>query len=148
MATIPTTARILVIDDNLIVQRAVHFALRDRGYEVLMASDVATAMKAIRHGKLDLVLLDLSFPMDATDIGNLPQDGFFFIDWIHRTPGISRPPIIIISSTEPAQYLERAAAGGIKDCLKKPLDKETLLAAVQSVLGQKPVSEDPNPPAH
>lgn len=133
---IPSAGKILVIDDNAIIQRTINFALRDSGYQVLMASEVSDGIKIIRHEKLDLVLVDLSFPLLPEDIGNLPQDGFYFIDWVRRTPDIHKPAIIIISTTEPGEYHARAAAAGVKCCLQKPLDKELLLAAVQSVLNE------------
>ena len=134
--TAPGSAgKILVIDDNLIIQRTVHFALRDHGYQVLTTGDISEGIEIIRHGSPDLILLDLSFPLDTASIGSLHQDGFYFINWLGRTAGIARPPVIIISSTDPASYREQAAAAGVKACLQKPLDKETLLAAIRSVLG-------------
>ena len=135
-----------MIDDNPIIQRTIYFALRDKGYKVLTASDIASGMKTLRREKLDLILLDLSFPLTPEDIGCLQQDGFFFIGWINRTPDVAKPPIIIISSTEPSKYSERVAAAGIKVCLHKPLDKETLLAAVRSSLdGDKSREATPQP---
>jgi two-component system KDP operon response regulator KdpE len=133
--TAPAAPKILVIDDNPIIQRTVYFGLRDHGYQVSMASDISTAMNILRREKMDLLLVDLSFPLDTSDIGSVPQDGFFFLDWIARTPTVSKPPIIIISSTEPAKYSPRAAAAGVSACMQKPLNKELLLATVQSVLG-------------
>jgi CheY-like chemotaxis protein len=82
-----------------------------------------------------LILVDLSFPVDAINIGGPVQDGFFFIAWLRRTPEIENIPVMIISGTEPAKYQERIADFGIKACLHKPLNKEELLKAVQSVLG-------------
>ena len=128
--------KLLVVDDNPIVQRAVYFSLRDAGYQVLMAGDVSDAMKIIRREQPDLVLVDLSFPLDTGNINGPLQDGFFIIDWIHRTPEVKKSPIIIISSTEPAQYQERAAAAGVRACFQKPLNKEKLLATVQAILGE------------
>ena len=132
---ISNAGKILVVDDNPIIQRAVYFALRDKGYQTLMVGEVSEATKIIRREKVDLVLVDLSFPMEAATIGGPQQDGFYLINWINRTPGIAKPPIVIISSTDPAQYRERAAAAGVRACLQKPLSKESLLAAVQTVLG-------------
>jgi CheY-like chemotaxis protein len=126
----------MVIDDNPIIQRAVYFALRDQGYQVLMVGEVSEATKIIRRERVDLVLVDLSFPMEASAIGGPQQDGFYFINWIQRTPEITKPPIVIISSTDPAQYQDRAAAAGVRACIQKPLKKETLLAVAQSILGE------------
>lgn len=127
--------KILVIDDNPIIQRAVYFALRDHGYKVLMCGEVSGALKLIRDEKPDLVVVDLSFPVDTINIGGPTQDGFFVIDWLRRTPAFENIPIVIISGTEPAKYQERADSLGIKACLQKPLNKEQLLSAVQRVLG-------------
>ncbi len=140
---VPAKAKILVLDDNPIIQRAVYFALRDHGYQVSMVGEVLDAIKMIRREQVDLVLVDLSFPLEAADIGGQPQDGFFFIDWIRRTPEISKPKIIIISSTDPAQYRERANAAEVKACLQKPLNKEALLAAVQSAFASDSTSAPP-----
>ena len=126
--------KILVVDDNPIIQRAVYFALRDHGYAVLMCSEVSDAMKIIRVERPGLILVDLSFPTDTMNIGGPLQDGFFVIDWIRRTPEIEHIPVVIISGTEPAKYQERIADLGIKACLHKPLDKEQLFKTVQSVL--------------
>ena len=120
----PLAGKILVVDDNPIIQRAVYFPLRDAGYQVLMTGDISDAMKTIRREQPDLIVLDLSFPLDASNINGPLQDGFYVIDWIYRTPEVKKSPVIIISSTAPAEYQERAAAAGVRACFQKPLDKE------------------------
>lgn len=142
---VPSAGKLLVIDDNPIIQRAVYFALRDSGYQVLMVGDVSAATKMLRQEKFDLVLIDLSFPLDVTDIGGMRQDGFYLINWINRTPGIARPPMVIISSTHPDQYRERAAAAGVRACLQKPLSKESLIATVKTVLGTETSGQPAQP---
>lgn len=138
MATEPATpvrGKIMVIDDNPVIQRAVYFALRDHGYKVVMSGAVFDAINIIREEQPDLVLVDLSFPLDATNIGGPMADGFFFIAWVRRTPEIENVPIMIISGTEPVKYQERIADLGIKACLHKPVKKEELLTAIQTILG-------------
>ena len=138
----PPLAKILVVDDNPIIQRAVYFALRDHGYQVFMVGDVTAAMQTIRKEKPDLVFIDLSFPQDS--IGGVQHDGFFLIDWIRRTPDIGKPPMVILSSSDPDQYRDRAAAAGIVGCIQKPMDRASLCQLVQSVLGhQKPADRPP-----
>lgn len=132
----PMRNKILVIDDNPIIQRAVHFALRDHGYKILMCGEVTQALKIIRTDRPDLILLDLSFPADAMNIGGPAQDGFFFIDWVRRTPEVEKIPIMIISGSEPDTYKARAAAAGVNIYFHKPLQKAALLAAVQQALDE------------
>ena len=59
------SAKILVLDDNPIIQRTMYFALRDQGYAVLLSGEIGAALKIIREQPLDLILLDLNFPLDA-----------------------------------------------------------------------------------
>ena len=131
----PVRGKIMVIDDNPVIQRAVYFALRDYGYKVVMSGGIFDAINIIREEQPDLVLVDLSFPLDATNIGGPMADGFFFIAWVRRTPEIETIPIMIISGTEPVKYKERIADLGIKACLHKPVKKEELLTAIQTILG-------------
>jgi CheY-like chemotaxis protein len=131
---VPVRGKILVLDDNPIIQRAVYFALRDHGYKVLMCGEVTDALKMIRAERLDLIMVDLSFPADAGNIGGPVHDGFFLIDCVRRMPGNEKIPIMIISGSEPATYKERATAVGVNVCFHKPLNKEALLAAVQQAL--------------
>lgn len=130
------SGKILVVDDNPVIQRTIYYPLRDHGYQVFMAGSIPDAMQAIRKETPDLILLDLSFPVEADNIGGPLRDGFFVIDWIFRTPEIKKVPVVIISETEPAQYQKRAVAAGVRACFQKPLKKEKLLAAVQSLFGK------------
>jgi chemosensory pili system protein ChpA (sensor histidine kinase/response regulator) len=136
--------KILVVDDNPIIQRAVYFALRDHGYKILMCGSIYDAINIIREEQPDLILADLSFPPDAVNIGGPMQDGFFFIHWVRHTPEVKNIPIMILSGSAPETYMDRVAEADIKVCLKKPLDKETLLQAIQQVLGDKTPGEQPN----
>ena len=45
-------------------------------------------------------------------------------------------PVIMISSTDPEEYKKRAEAFGILTFLKKPLNKDEVVAAIQKTLGQ------------
>jgi CheY-like chemotaxis protein len=142
----PMRGKILVIDDNPIIQRAVYFALRDKGYKVLMAGEVLAAINIIREEQPNLILLDLSFPPDAMNIGGPLQDGFFFIDWVRRTPEVEKIPIMIISGSDPETYKERVAGSGVNVCFHKPLNKEALITAVEQAIGDKTSGGQPNQP--
>jgi CheY-like chemotaxis protein len=138
MATSPTAlvhGKIMVLDDNPIIQRTVLLVLRDHGYKMLTFGAVFDAIHVIRNERPDLVLVDLSFPLDPTNIGGPQADGYFFIAWVRRTPEVKDTPIVIISGTEPAKYQNQIADLKITACLHKPLKKEELLATVQTILG-------------
>lgn len=140
-----TRGKIMVVDDNPIIQRAIYFALRDHGYKVVMSGAVYDAIGIIREERPDLIFVDLSFPPDPTSIGGPMADGFFFIHWIRRTPEIEKLPVVIVSGTEPDKYQEQITNLEVKACLHKPVDKEGLLATVQAVLGGRAASDELEP---
>jgi len=135
----PETKTILVVDDNKVVLKAMYFTLTSTGYRVLMAESGAETITLLRKDRPDLILLDLDFPPDAANIGGNMRDGFLIIDWARRMCDADKIPVIIISSTDPAVYKERAEAAGIMTFFHKPVDKEKLLEAVHAKLGDAPV---------
>jgi len=137
-STTPGTKTILVVDDNKVVLKAMFFTLTGKGYRVLMAESGAETITLLRKDKPDLILLDLDFPPDAANVGGNLRDGFLIIDWARRMCDAEKIPVIIISSTDPAKYKERAEAAGILTFFHKPVDKEKLLEAVHAKLGDAP----------
>jgi CheY-like chemotaxis protein len=133
----PGAKIVLVVDDDRVVLRAMSFALKAEGYQVSMASGGAEAISSAHKQKPDLILLDLVFPPDPANIGGPIRDGFQIIEWLRRTPEDEKIPIIIISATDPAVYKDRALAAGVVACFHKPLNRDEVLAAVQSVLGKQ-----------
>jgi len=61
----PGAKKILVIDDNQVVLKAMHVMLRAKGYNVETAESGADAITLLRKNKPDLILLDLDFPPDV-----------------------------------------------------------------------------------
>jgi two-component system sensor histidine kinase/response regulator len=135
IATTPTSAKkILVIDDNKVVLTAMSLLLKAKGYSVLVAETGAEAISLLRRDKPDLILLDLDFPPDIGNIGGGLRDGFIILDWARRMCDAEKIPVIIVSSLDPEQYKAKAEAHGIPTFFRKPVEKEKLLTAIQSML--------------
>jgi CheY-like chemotaxis protein len=128
--------KILVVDDDLIIQHTLVRALEENGYQVFTASGISMALGMVRQEKPDLILLDLTFPFNPSDMGGPLQDGFFVVEWLRRAIGGNPVPIIIISGTDPAQYEAQISATQIIACFRKPLDHYKLLVTVHSILGK------------
>lgn len=141
---VPTTAagspKILVVDDNLVIQKTLAMTLNKAGYQIIIASDVSAALSAARREKPDLILLDISFPLDSANVGGPSQDGLFVIQWLQRTPETKIIPIIIISGTDPAKYKDLLSSAGITGCFSKPLNHDELLSAIKTALGKNAAS--------
>jgi CheY-like chemotaxis protein len=134
----PILPKILVIDDSPIIQRTIYFALRDRGYQVLMFGDISDALSQVRRDKPDLILLDINFPPDGSVMGG-ERDGFWALNWLQRMDEVRGVPIIIISGDDPALSGARALAAGAVAYVHKPINKDDLAALIAALIAHKPM---------
>ena len=130
--------KVLVIDDNPIIQRAVYFALRDHGCTVLMCGDVTEALALMRRETPGLIVLDINFPADGGMDGD--RNGFWALNWMHHVEEVKNIPVIMISSEDPAQARPRALAAGAAAFLQKPVDKTALATLAVKLLNPVPAA--------
>jgi DNA-binding response OmpR family regulator len=125
--------KILVVEDDKVIQKLITDTLKAAGYEVLSAHNGATAVKLAREQEPDLVTLDIELAKDSPDDS---WDGFSVAGWLRRlSEGKAKPILMVISgSREPDKIVERAAEVGVYTCLTKPVDKKRLLEAVAAAL--------------
>jgi DNA-binding response OmpR family regulator len=116
--------RILVIDDDKLLQRAITFKLRASGYEVITANDVYTALELIDKHKIDGVISDIMMP-DISGLSLLSLLKQFYFN---------RIPVIVISSLGKEQAGASAMDLGAYSFLEKPIDFDELLKQVSNML--------------
>jgi len=127
--------KILIVDDDAVVVKAMSMKLEPAGYEVVSAADGSEAISAARKEKPDLILLDVNFPADV----NQSWDGFKVIAWLQRVDEAKGTPVIVISGGETAKFKTRALQAGAIAYLQKPVDNDELLGLVKlSLAGSKP----------
>lgn len=121
-------AKILFIEDEPALQKALGDFLRSHGYEVLSALDGEQGLAEVRRAHPDLVLLDLILPrLHGLDILQAMRDD----------PLLSAIPVVILTNVESSESVERAVELGAKAYLvKTDYALEEVLAKVQSVLGK------------
>jgi len=114
--------RVLIVDDDRQLLRAVRIALIARGYDVALAHDGASGLAAASHVSPDLVIVDLGLP---------DMDGVSVVEGLR---GWSAAPIIVLS----ARHIEQAKIGaldaGADDYVTKPFGMGELLARVRAAL--------------
>lgn len=118
---------ILVAEDVAMNRELVVALLRAEGYVVDAVADGAAAVSAARHGRHDLVLMDVEMP---------GLDGLEATRAIRSLPGhAASVPIIALTAEVRRPEIERCLAAGMNGHLGKPIDRNELLAAVRAVLG-------------
>jgi len=126
-------SRILVVDDEEQILRAVRRALIARGYEVVTAVDGEDALVEAEASMPDLVVLDLNLPrIDGMEV-------------CRRLRTWTKVPILVLSVREDEADKVEALDLGADDYLTKPFGVEELLARVRALL-RRSVSEGEEPP--
>lgn len=121
----PTRAnRILVVDDEPSMARAIQRVLRPAGYETLVATDGFQAGSLLHSFGSALMTLDLQMP---------GLDGFGVLRFLRDSS--PRPELrVLVVSGESEQRLREARELGAHETLVKPFINEQLLATVQGLL--------------
>ncbi len=114
--------RILVVDDEPQIRRALRAALQAAGYAVLQAAAGAEALDMLALHEPDVVILDLGLPdMDGGDV-------------CVRLRAWSRVPVIVLSVREAEREKVKALDAGADDYLVKPFGIAELLARIRAAL--------------
>lgn len=114
--------KVLVIDDEPSILRALRINLTARDYEVTTATDGASGLAAVARERPDVLILDLGLPdMDGTDV-------------IHGVRGWTSTPIIVLSVWGQEQIKVAALDAGADDYVTKPFGMDELLARLRAAV--------------
>ena len=124
--------RVLVIDDELPILRALKINLAARKYEVSTAADGASGLAAMARERPDVLILDLGLPdMDGTDV-------------IRGVRGWSSTPIIVLSAWGQESQKVAALDAGADDYVTKPFGMDELLARLRAAVRRAvPAPDEP-----
>ncbi|WP_113705096.1 response regulator [Nonomuraea lactucae] len=121
--------RILVVDDEPQILRALRINLAARHYEVAVATDGGSALRQAADWHPDLVVLDLGLP----DI-----DG---VDVIHGLRGWTQIPIVVLSGRAGSADKIEALDAGADDYVTKPFGIDEFLARIRAVSRRAAIQE-------
>jgi two-component system, OmpR family, KDP operon response regulator KdpE len=124
--------RVLVIDDEVPILRALKINLAARKYEVSTAADGASGLAAMARDRPDVLILDLGLPdMDGTDV-------------IRGVRGWSSTPIIVLSAWGQESQKVAALDAGADDYVTKPFGMDELLARLRAAVRRAvPAPDEP-----
>ncbi|MDI3281018.1 MAG: response regulator transcription factor [Bacillota bacterium] len=115
-------AKILIVDDEPKIRRAVEQALQKEGFRCLQAGDGPSAWRVFQEERPDLVILDLMLP---------GEDGF---EVCRRIRAQSQVPVIILSVKGELTDKVAGFTLGVDDYLTKPFSPAELVLRVKAVL--------------
>lgn len=117
--------RILVVEDEKALSKALQLKLESDGFEVEVADDGEVAVKKIAETKFDLILLDLILPK---------LDGFRVLEKIRLTN--PKLPVFVLSNLGQPEDTKRAVALGATDYyIKSSIALSELIKKVKQQLG-------------
>lgn len=120
-----TTNKILIIEDDQDVVRAMAVRLKAHGYDLVVARDAISAISTARKEKPDLIILDLGLP---------GGDGFVVMERLRALVDFVLVPVIVVSARDPKTNESRALKAGACNFFQKPFDSAELLTAILKAL--------------
>ena len=114
--------RVLIVDDDTQLLRALRINLTARGYTVLTAADGRTALRAAAELRPDVVVLDLGLPdLDGTEV-------------ITELRTFTQVPVIVLSARTDSSDKVHALDRGADDYVTKPFGVEELMARLRAAV--------------
>jgi CheY-like chemotaxis protein len=116
---------ILVVEDYEDVRQMLRILLESDNFCVLEAASGAEALKTLKTGRPDVILMDLALP---------GFDGFETIRRIRKIDGFQNTPIVVLSAHSGPSVYETARRAGIEVFLTKPIDFDELAVILEQIL--------------
>ncbi len=116
--------RILVVDDDATMARAIYNLLKDE-YDVNMVNSGKNALDFLEIHIPDLVLLDIKMPI---------MDGFETLSKMREHPGMEEVPVIFLTGTDDIDTEERGLQVGASDFIRKPVAPNVLRLRVRHMI--------------
>jgi DNA-binding response OmpR family regulator len=117
--------KILIVDDERDIVKALMIRLRSSGYDVVIAYDGAQGIFVANKEIPDLVILDIRMPAG---------DGFSVAEKLKQSDRTNQIPVIFLTGSPERNAEERAMGLGARFYIKKPYDPEELIDAVKRAL--------------
>lgn len=116
---------ILLVEDNPVNRRLAEFLLRSQGYQVRAATTAQEAFESLKAERPDLILMDVQLP---------GMNGLDATKKIKEEPETCDIPVIAVTSYAMKGDREKALAAGCAGYITKPIDKDTFVQEIATVL--------------
>ena len=116
--------KVLVVEDDGIIAKAMNIRLRNMGYDVAVANDAVYAMDRAVKYQPDVAILDINLPGGS---------GLMVAERMMNTAETAAIPIIFVTASKRAEFRHKALELGIGEFLEKPLQSSELIDAIERV---------------
>ncbi len=120
-----TANRLLIVDDDPVVQMLLSAVAGRDGWTVTTANDGAEAMTALATAAFDAVVTDLNMPN---------VDGAQLLAHIRSNTATTTLPVVLLTATADASRIAELSAAGATACMMKPIDPRRFPDELRSAL--------------
>jgi two-component system cell cycle response regulator DivK len=124
-----TRTRVVLVVEDVELNRDLLMQLLEDDFDVLVAVDGAQAVEMARSEQPDIVLMDLSLPV---------MSGWEATSTLKADPELRHIPVIAVTAHAMPGDERRAREAGADDYLTKPIDEDLLFAKLIEHLGPEP----------
>lgn len=117
--------KILIVDDSSSVRTVARMALREKGYDVVEASNGQEALSKLDGERCHLVISDVNMPT---------MDGITLLKEIKRHPNYKFTPVIMLTTEAGEDKKQEGRAAGAKAWITKPFQPQILVDAVAKLI--------------
>jgi DNA-binding response OmpR family regulator len=118
-------AKVLIVDDDPDLRRALKIRLRANHYDTVQASDGYSAIAVAQKEQPDLIILDLGLPAG---------DGFTVLRRLQQSDPLSNIPVIVLTARDPLYNRLKTLLAGAVAFIQKPADNRELLDMISATL--------------
>jgi len=112
----------LIVDDSASMRQLVSFAIKDAGFDVVVAENGKDALGKLQGSKVDMVITDLNMP---------EMDGIELIKQIRGLPDYKFAPIVMLTTESQEEKKQEGRQAGASGWIVKPFSPEQLLGVVK-----------------
>lgn len=124
----PRTARVLVVDDDVSMRRAMGKLLKLEGHDVELAEHGEEGLSLVREQSFDVVILDMNMP---------GLSGLDVLARLRADPATAELPVLLCSGSNDLEDVVRCIELGADDYLVKPPRRQILFARVRAAIERK-----------